>query len=147
MIRKLIIDLTDDRFKIPANEAVLDFVCRGNSSAHSDVGSLLFDLAKVIPGAHAYCPLVSSFTYVVLHTDADRIYAIAFGMRGLAFRLAPSAYDAALADGARPADQIGAGWVEFDPFERCSTPRAADWLRVWGERALAHAMELDGGTS
>jgi hypothetical protein len=54
---------------------------------------------------------------VVLHTDAWQIFAIAFGQRGLAFRLAPASGAAALADGGVDASDIGSGWVSFDPWD------------------------------
>jgi hypothetical protein len=73
MTGKFLIDLTDSRFHIAENEDVLEVVRRANPFAHSDVGSLLLDLGKQIPGARAYSPSYASYAYVVLHTDAWRI--------------------------------------------------------------------------
>ena len=42
--RKFLIDLTDARFSIPENEDVLGFIRRVNPFAHSDVGTVLFEL-------------------------------------------------------------------------------------------------------
>jgi hypothetical protein len=45
---------------------------------------------------------------VVLHTESDRIFAIPFGQRGLAFRLGAPALAAALSDGGVAAPEIRA---------------------------------------
>jgi len=113
---KWLIDMTDAHFLIAANEDVIGFIRRVNPFAHSDVGSLLLDLGKKITGAHAYSPSYRQYAYVVLHTDASRIFAIAYGQRGLAFRLAPLSYSAALADDGTAAGDIGPDWVAFDPW-------------------------------
>jgi len=139
---KFLIELTDPRFVSDDNNAdVIEFIRRANPFAHSDVGSVLFELGKETPGAHAYCPVPSVYSYVVLHTDANRIFAIAFGMSGLAFRLAPDDEAAALADGAIHASDIGIGWLRFEPWGH--GPRAATdaRLRQWCARACATAME------
>lgn len=116
MAGRYLIDMTDARFSIPENADVLEFIRRTNPSAHSDVGSILFDLRKRISGAQSYCPSVASFAYVVLHTASNRIFAIAFGQRGLAFRLGPPGYDEAIAAGGTPASAIGPDWVEIPPW-------------------------------
>jgi len=137
---KFLIDLTDARFRIAANEDVLEFVRRTNPFAHSDVGSLLLDLGKGITGALAYSPSYAAYAYVVLHTDAWRIFAIAFGQRGLAFQLPPTSRAEALADGAVAAPDIGRTWVAFDPWD--ASLRASDWrarLQRWCARAFGDA--------
>jgi len=50
---KFLIDVTDPRFLIAANEHVIEFVRRTNPFAHTDVGIPLLELAKELPGAHA----------------------------------------------------------------------------------------------
>jgi hypothetical protein len=114
---KFLIDLTDPRFSIPENGDVLEFIRRTNPFAHTDVGGLLFDLRGELAGARAYCPAPASCAYVVLHTAADRIFAIAFGQRGLAFRIGGGARAEALADGAAPAPEIGPDWIRLDPWD------------------------------
>ena len=114
---KFLIDVTDARFSIPENADVLAFIRRKNPFAHSDVGSLLFDLARDAEDVSAYCPAPRSMAYVVLHTPAHLIVAIAFDMRGLAFRLAALDRAAAIAEGASPAPDIGDAWVRVDPFD------------------------------
>ena len=62
MAGKFLIELTDPRFQIADNADVIEFIRRVNPFAHSDVGSMLFDLGKEIPGAHAYCPVPSVYS-------------------------------------------------------------------------------------
>jgi hypothetical protein len=138
---KFLIDLTDSRFVIGENADVIDFIRRVNPFAHSDVGSALFDLGKEIPGAHAYCPVPSVYSYVVLHTAENRIFAIAFGMSALAFRLATRDEAAALSDGGVHAAEIGAGWTRFEPWGR--EPKAVTHARLL--RWCSRACELAGG--
>ena len=134
-----LIDLTDARFKIPANDAVIDFIRRANPFAHSDIGSKLISLGKAIAGAHAYCPSYSSCAYVVLHTEGQVIFAIAFGMRDIAFRLPP---DVLAQDGA-PFLEIGEDWLCVDAFRG---PAAGDasgaMLQRWAGAAYRSAIEL-----
>jgi hypothetical protein len=140
MAGKFLIDLTDARFHVAGNEDVLEFVRRSNPFAHSDVGSLLLALGESIPGARAYSPSFAQLAYVVLHTDAWQIFAIAFGQRGLAFRLSPESRDAALADGGVAAPDIGPAWVAFAPWgDRPSRADGRASLRHWCSQAFADA--------
>lgn len=137
--RRFLIDRTDPRFRIAGNEDVLDFIRRANPFAHDGVGTILFELGDRLPGAHAYCPLPSSYAYVVLHTTESRIFAIAFGMRTIAFRVAAPAD--APADGGMPAPEIGPSWVSVDPWDRGARTEARERLTRWGERALRDVNE------
>src|ERR1700761_4885372 len=92
-------ELTDPRFFTPANVDVLDFIRRVNPYAHSDVGTVLFDCAKQLDGAQAYCPAVATYAYVVMHTATFRIAAIAYDQRRVAIRLGSTSYADALAAG------------------------------------------------
>ena len=134
------IDLTDARFQIAPNDDVIGFVRRTNPFAHTGVGMILLALGKEISGAHAYCPSYASLGYVVLHTEADRIFAIAFGQQGLAFRIAPPAQIEALADGAIPAPEIGPDWVCFAPWDVHAKTEAQERLRRWCRQAFADAV-------
>lgn len=136
---KFLIDVTDARFSIADNADVIEFIRKTNPFAHSDVGSVLFELRKTTPGAHAYCPVPSIYSYVVLHTDA-RIFAIAFGMRGLAFRLSKSDLTAALADSGVGAPEIGGDWVRFEPWSRETVDVTRARLQKWCDRACAAAL-------
>lgn len=134
-----LIDVTDSRFFIPGNEDVIEFIRRANPFAHSDVGSILFDLAKELTGVHAYCPAPSSFAYVVLHDDANRIFAIAYVQRELAIKLSGADYLEAMDDDGDHFNNIGPDWVRLDPW--CPPPFKGvnPRLLVWAERALAGA--------
>jgi len=135
---KFLIDVTDARYQTAHNADVIEFIRRTNPFAHSDVGSIVYDFAKAIPGARAYSPAPRSFAYVVLHDDADRIVAIAFGQRGLGIRLRPTSIDAAVADGAVRAPEIGADWVTFDPWDVNDKTRRQK-IRLWTERAISES--------
>jgi hypothetical protein len=132
-------DLTDARFSIPDNADVLEFIRRANPSAHSDVGSILFDLRKRISGAQSYCPSVASFAYVVLHTASNRIFAIAFGQRGLAFRLDAPGYDEAITTGCT-ASAIGPDWVEIQPWTPPPGGGVNPQVLHWAEQAFRDAV-------
>lgn len=133
-----LIDVTDPRFSTAGNADVLAFVRRTNPFAHSDVGSVLLSLGKGIPGAHAYCPSYKSCAYVVLHTESSRIFAIAYGQRGLAFRLAPVSRVRALADEGAPVPEIGPDWVAFAPWGSAEQ-RAR--LERWSAQAMADVLD------
>ena len=135
-----LIDVTDRRFFIADNNEVIEFIRRVNPFAHSDVGSLLLDLSKKIAGAHAYSPSYKQCAYVVLHNDASRIFAIAYGQRGLAVRLSPASYTAALADDGSSAPDIGSDWIKFDPWNpNVSTAVLQARLERWSAQAFADA--------
>ncbi len=136
---KFLIDVTDPRLFIPANDDVIAFVRRTNPFAHSDVGSLLLGLGKELHGAEAYCPSFRAMAYVVLHTSKNRIFAIAFDQRGLAFRLPRSVADA-IADGGQEAHEIGRDWVRFEPWSgKTNAAETQERLRRWCARAFAEA--------
>ena len=136
--KRFLIDVTDARFFTPENADVLAFIRRVNPFAHSDVGTIVFECARTIGGADAYCPSPASCAYVVLHTTSNRIVAIAHGQRGLAVRLGEAARAEAIAAG-RPASAVGADWVEIDPWPTSRAPArrsACEWMA----RAYADAM-------
>ena len=140
---KWLIDMTDPRFFIADNDDVIGFIRRTNPFAHSDVGSLLLELAKKIDGAHAYSPSYKQYAYVVLHSEASRIFAIAYGQRGLAFRLAVSSRDTALGDGATAAEDIGRDWVHLDPWNpNVSRSEMDARLARWSARAFADSRSF-----
>jgi len=143
MAGKFLIDLTDARFLIASNDDVMAFVRRTSPSAHSDVGSVLLSLGKQIVGSHAYCPSYRSMAYVVLHTESSRIFAIAFGQRGLAFRLATRTIAEALADGGTPAPEIGSDWVSFPPWSPKDPAAGNARLARWSAAAFQNAASID----
>ena len=141
-----LIDRTDEKFKIPPNGAVIEFIRRVNPFAHSDVSDLLMRLGKQVPGAQHYCPSFSSFGYVVLHTGTNLIFAIAIGMLKIDFRLPPALIREALERGEAEPSEIGADWLSARPFPR-GEARAAVEARLarWCEAAYRYATELAGG--
>ncbi len=137
-----LIDLTDDAFKIPPNAAVMEYVRRESPFAHSNVGAHLVRLGRGTPGARYYCPDFRSYAYVALHTEAKVIFALAFGMRQIAFRLPPTARAEAVAEGATAYPAIGEQWVAIDAFAVAESPAAAaSRLEHWCEVACRAAME------
>src|ERR1700738_914686 len=110
-----LIDLTDERFKIPANGAVIEYIRRENPFAHSDIGAVLIRLAKLIPGTQYYCPRFSSLAYVVLH-KANLIFAIAIGMLKIDFRVSAALVSEAMGRGDAEHSDIGADWLSVRPF-------------------------------
>ena len=137
-----LIDLTDERFKIPANQSIIEYVRRMNPFAHSDLGSVLITLAKRITGAHYYCPSFSASAYVVLHTDGNLIFAIASGMLNFTFRLPPNVVSQAVADGTGEYSDIGSDWLSVDAFPRGMSKAAADVAHMrLCEAAFRYAQE------
>jgi hypothetical protein len=143
-----LIDLTDERFKIPANQAVIDYIRRENPFAHSDIGAELIRLAKLVPDAQYYCPSFSSLAYVALHTKANIVFAIAIGMLKIDFRLSPALVSEAIGGGEAEHSDIGADWLSVRPFPRCE-PRAVVDARLnrWCEAAFRYAQALAGDAS
>ena len=140
-----LIELTDDAFKIPPNAAVMEYVRRESPFAHSNVGTRLVRLGRSTQGAQHYCPDFHSYAYVALHTAAKVIFAIAFGMRQIAFRLPPSARAEAVAEGATACPAIGDEWLSFDAFQTGGSPAAAAArLKHWCEVACRAAAEPGG---
>jgi hypothetical protein len=138
-----LIDVTDERFKISANQAVIEYIRRENPFAHSDIGDMLIRLGKLVPGAQYYCPSFSSLAYVVLHTKANVIFAIAIGMLKIDFRLPPALVSrtTGIGEGAHP--YVGADWLSIRPFPR-GEPRAEVDTRLnrWCEAAYQYAQAL-----
>ena len=124
-----LIDLTDDAFKIAANDAVMAFIRRDNPFAHSGVGTRLLRLGRATPGAERYCPDYHSYAYVALHTRDKVIFAVAFGMRHIALRLPDrAARDAAAGDGGTPCAALGDAWIAFE--KDAPAPRLQHWCEI-----------------
>lgn len=143
MTKRFIIELTESRFLIDVNEDIIGYIRYVNPSAHSDVGSLLFDFARRILGARVYCPMPKSFTYVVLHTAADHICAIASGQRALSFKLAAPGRAEAIANGAVADEEIGLDWVRFDTWALPHTSNSGAVLLPWAKHAFRDATAAD----
>jgi hypothetical protein len=122
-----LIDMTDRRFMIPVNATIVDHIRRANPFAHSDLGQKLLDLGKALPGAGAYSPSFRACAYVVLHDEADRIFAFAGGMHDLSFRLDRDLTQELVADGTAWPSAIGGDWIEV-PVYRLGMTNADDAL-------------------
>jgi hypothetical protein len=145
-----LIDLTDERFKIPANHAVIEYIRRENPFAHSDVGGLLIALGRRVPGAQHYCPSFSSLAYVLLHTPANVIFAIATGMHKVDFRLPLEVVTDAIESGEAEHSSIGhpgsgSAWLSCRPFLRGEPKTLIETrLKRWCEAAYRCAQESSG---
>jgi hypothetical protein len=126
---------------VATNESggAIEYLREHRPACHSDTGEALMKSADSLEGWLAFSPSFRQCLYVALIT-AGRIFAIGFGMRGVAYRLSPDQRQAALAAGASPADAIGPEWVAFLLFE---PGRADPDLRAWTERAYARARAED----
>ena len=134
-----LIDITEERFKIPVNHAVIEYIRRKNPFAHSDISDKLIKLAKRIPNIHYYCPSYKSLAYIVLHTDADVIFAIALGVLSIDFRLPAAVVIDAVANGGGRASPIGTDWLSVSPFPRgLAASDNDDRLLHWCEAANAY---------
>ena len=122
----------DARFKIPANKAVVAFIEREQPSAHDDIATALTNSAKGLSDAKWYCPDVHAYAYFVLHVASNRIFGIAFGMNGLAYRVPKQMGEAAIAEGGTPADTIGDEWFLFEPFQG----ETNKWCKIAHEYAV-----------
>jgi hypothetical protein len=138
-----LIDITEERFKIPANHAVIEYIRRENPFAHSDLGDKLIKLAKRIPNTLYYCPSFASCAYVVLHTNANVIFAIALGMLSIEFRLPAAVVIDAVANGNGKTAPIGDDWLSVSPFPKDLAASANDArLLQWCTAAHTYAEVL-----
>ena len=143
-----LIDITEERFKIPANRAVIEYIRRANPFTHSDIGDLLIRLTKRIPQTHYYCPSFRSCAYVVAHTNTDVIFAIALGMLSIEFRLPAALVTDAIAGGNGQASSIGDDWLSVIPFQKGLAASANEArLMRWCEAAQSYAEALDHDAS
>ncbi len=140
-----LIDVTEDRFKIPVNREIIEYIRRHNPFTHPDIGTELIRLGRRLPDAHHYCPDFAACAYVVLHTDADVIFAIGIGMKQIAFRLPPAVVGEAVAGGAAESSDIGADWLSCVPFARgAARAPVAERLERWSAAACGYAQQLAG---
>jgi hypothetical protein len=131
--------------RIPENADVLAYLERTRPSAHSDVASELSLAARGLPAAREFCPDPAAYAWVVLHTPGGRIFGLASGMRELALRLGGHEAVAALRERGERAEEVGPGWIAFDPFvadERTEITRAR--LRRYCRAAFEAAAGAEG---
>lgn len=128
------------RFSKPGNSDVVQYLANHHPSAHSDLVDELSTAAGPARANKFFCPNGSSYAYVLLYTDADVIYAIAIGMKQIAFRLPTGAFAAAQMAGGEAAPVIGTHWISFPiflPKSDITVERAR--LKHWCGTAAAHA--------
>lgn len=131
---------------IPANAEVLAWLRREDPSAHSDVASELLDAARGLGPVRSFCPDPAGYKWVALADERNRIFALAFGMSAVAFRVGAEGEERALAEGAVEAPELGEGWVRFTayrPEERREEGRAR--LRRWCRAAREAAGRAPRG--
>jgi hypothetical protein len=132
----------DERFVTAGNADVLAFIARANPSAHSDVASVLCASANGLSGVAWYCPDKHAYAYVALHTRDSRIFAIACGMDGLAYRLPSGMIPVALEQGACRCPEIGADWVWLPPWQAGTPGASGPDLRYWCKTAHDHVAGI-----
>lgn len=136
------------RFLKPGNADVIGYLSRHHPSAHSDLTDELFLAADPDGTEKSYCPDGPSYAYVLLYTGIDIIYAIAIGMKQIAFRLPTSSISAARLDGGEGDPQIGSHWITFrifQPGNNITVERAR--LKHWCGIAALHASDPDDASS
>lgn len=138
-----LIDVTDERFKIPVNRDAIEFIRRANPFAHSDVGAKLIENSRRFPNSNYYCPSFNACAYVALHNAANVIFAIAFGMSKIAYRLPQDKIGAALANSTAEPSEVGIDWLNVNPFSRSESVEIVNArLLQFCESALRHADSL-----
>ncbi len=139
-----LIDLTDERFKIPVNTDVINYIRSANPFAHSDLGQKLIDLNGELPLSSVYCPSFRNCAYVILHDSRNVIFGFAADMRELSFRLPPALFDQAMALGHGKASRIGGDWLDLAAFPRSGQNAAGQGLLArYRIAAQRHAATLD----
>lgn len=98
------------RFSKPENAALVEYLLEHGPSCHSDLGILLYNAAKELPGAQVYGPNPTACSYVFAHTQDAVAFAAGVGMRQLLLRLAGP--DPAVT----PFQDLGEDWYVVDPF-------------------------------
>jgi hypothetical protein len=116
-----------------ANAGVLRFL--SPQSAHGDLAAILLGSIKDCGDAQQYCPDWGNFRYVAISTN-QIIFAIAFGMRAIGYRLNAHYKELALKYAAEPLRQIDDNWVQFDPFPK-DAPQSD--FKFWSLKAYALA--------
>lgn len=133
----------DPRFDLPVNSDVLRYVRETNPSAHSDVSEELYRAIDGLPGAALFCPDNARYAWVAAHTNDNRIFALAHGMKAYALRVGSDAMDEAVVNGGMPMPEIGADWIAFDPFlVEVKTADMRALLKHWTLRARDYVTTL-----
>ena len=119
------------------NWAILTFL--SGSSCHSDLAARLYGAVEQLGESSEHCVNVQDYGFVV-HETQGVIFAAAWGMKEVAFRLDVERVRIALETGGRAASEIGPEWVAFAPF-RAGYPTID--LPFWATRAYLFARGED----
>src|SRR5262245_34310661 len=102
----------EERYPRPENVEAVKFLKNRAPSAHSDLIEYLGKCSSHLDAGHYSREYCFDFYY----TSSGIIYAIALGMRNVVFRLPKSVIENAIYSGGEKLENIGASWVEFNPF-------------------------------
>ena len=119
------------------NHDILRFL--QGKSAHSDIAEVLVEAAASLGDVQHYSSEPANFGYVVL-TTRDVVFAAAYGMSQIGFRLDETFKGRALETGGFDATEVGPDWVTFELF-RTNYP-AVDLL-FWVQKAYIIARGGD----
>lgn len=95
------------------NESVFAYL--NGKSAHSDIGSALWNSIKDLPYVSGYCSDLQNYGYVVVCINGA-VFGFAEGMRGVTFRLPNQIAVDTIARGAEVRSVVGSEWVFFKLF-------------------------------
>jgi len=119
------------------NQDILMFL--QGKSAHSDVADVLIDASAPLGDVQLYSSEPANYGYIVLTTQ-DVVFAVAYGMGQIGFRLDATFKGRALETGGLNATEVGPDWVAFELF-RTNYP-AVDLL-FWARKAYLIARGAD----
>jgi hypothetical protein len=109
-------------------------------SAHSEIVDALATALRPLEDVQRFCPDPGVYRYEVASTRGV-IFAVAFGMNTIGFRLDERMKSRALASGGAPFPECGPEWVSFTLFRD-------DWPRIdlefWARKAYVAAREIEG---
>lgn len=130
----------DRRFDMPENARVLAFLRANDPSAHSDVAEMLLRSAGEVPGVAHYCPDTDRYAFVILYLEDSTIIGLAYGQSGLVYRVPDDCIFEARRGGGRPAEELGPGWIRFEPWSDAETLEES-------RRRLAHWCSIAAGAA
>jgi len=108
-------------------------------SAHSDLQDVLVEAAAPLGDVQLYCSEPANYGYIVLTTQGV-VFAVAYGMSQVGFRLDKAFKERALETGGFDTIEVGSDWVAFELF-RTNYP-AVD-LPFWACKAYLIARGAD----
>jgi len=120
-----------------ANRTILTFL--SGASCHSDLATVLIEATERLGDAQWHLADVQNYGFLICETQ-DVIFAAAWGMQEVAFRLDAERKHIALKTGGRDSSEIGPEWVAFAPF-RSGYPTMD--LPFWATRAYLFARGED----